>query len=409
MKQESLRGSGLSPFFVPEDFLPSRPSVKQDLNTDILIIGGGLSGLLCAYTLLKAGRGVTLVTSNTVGDGASRFCSGTVTGDGGVDLRTLMDTVGREQAVAWYRLAASAVEQLEKIISDTGSKCDFRRRGSFYYTSFPKEASALREEYLLRHHIGMDCRWMGAEECEEMFSFPCVGGLWMSDVGAELNGVKLCRDLADWITLHGGAVYEGSRVDVIETMRDGGYLCRCGEASITAKGVVDARGCEILKKRPQLGRRVTVFSIATEPISVFRGWPDHCLIKSRDDFSYLRTTSDGRILYTGELSASLTPEGRMGGIDANVLCRVKYGNLEEELKGMFYGIPRIKREYSFCQSLVLTKKGLPYLGRDPQWKGLCYLYAFGECGLAGAVVGSAWISRMLCDPKIQGPEYLTLP
>ena len=56
MKQNQSWGSGLSPFFIPEDFLPSHPFVKDDLQTEILVIGGGISGLLCAYELLKAGR-----------------------------------------------------------------------------------------------------------------------------------------------------------------------------------------------------------------------------------------------------------------------------------------------------------------------------------------------------------------
>ena len=63
--------------------------------------------------------------------------------------------------------------------------------------------------------MGLNCRWLGAEECAERFSFPCAGGI-LSRAGATFNPVKFGRDLTDWITLHGGAVFEGSRVDSIE-------------------------------------------------------------------------------------------------------------------------------------------------------------------------------------------------
>ncbi len=408
MKQNQIWGSGLSPFFVPEDFLPSHPSVKEDLETDILVIGAGLSGLLCAYEMLKAHRQVTVVTANTVGDGACRFSTGIMNADGGPDLLRLRELIGQDNAVSWYRFAVAAVEQTEKIIKDTGSKCDFQRRDQFYYTASERESTLLREEYYVRHHIGMECRWMKGSECREAFSFPCAGGMMMTQSGAELNAVKFCRDLADWITLHGGAIYEGSRVDVIETRGTDRFVCRCGGKKITASRVIDARGGEVLQKRPQLGQRVTVFSVVTEPISVFRGWPDGCLIKSHDTLSCLRTTPDGRIVFSGEATSALTPEGRLGKLDANALCRVKYNNLSAELKEMFIGIPRVKREYGFTQGVVLPKKGLPYVGQDAQWKGLYYLYAFGECGISGAVMGSAWIRRMICDPDARVPGYLSL-
>ncbi|MBP3301456.1 MAG: FAD-binding oxidoreductase [Clostridia bacterium] len=407
MKKNEIWGSGLSPFFVPDDFLPSHPTVKEDLKTEVLIIGGGLSGLLCAYELCKAGREVTVVTENTVADGATRFSAGILFGDGGPELLRLKQTLGLRAGVEWYRTAGAALSQLEKILSDTGSRCDFTPRESFYYTSLPKSVSALREEYFLRHHMGLNCRWLGAEECAERFSFPCAGGI-LSRAGATFNPVKFGRDLTDWITLHGGAVFEGSRVESIER-GDGEYRCRCNGYVLRAKKIVDARGGEVLRKRPALGQRVTVFSIVTEPISVFRGWPEECLIKSRDEFSYLRTTPDGRILFSGEASTALSPEGKIGSLDASPLCRVKYRNLEEDLQEMFFGIPRVRKEYGFCQSLVIPKGGLPYVGRDPQWEGVYYLYAFGEGGLAGAILGSAWIYRMMESPTAQCPAFLNLP
>ncbi len=407
MKQNQCWGRGLSPFFIPEDFLPTYRAVGENAETEILIIGAGLSGLMCAYELLKDGKDVTVVTANTVGDGACRYSAGILSADGGPDLLRLKELLGTEKAVAWYRFALAAVKQAEKVVADTGSKCDFEKKPQFYYTAHPRETHILKEEYYTRLHLGADCRWISPQEGREMFSFPLEGGIF-TEGGAQLNAVKFCRDLADWITLHGGKIYEGSRVDVIESVAQDKFQCRCGNFTLTSKQVVDARGGEVLAKRPQLGQRVTVFSVVTEPVSSFRGWPDACLIKSHDTLSYLRTTPDRRIVFSGQATANVSPSGRVGKMDAEALCRIKYRNLTSELKEMFFGIPRIKQESGFTQGLVLPKKGLPYVGRDPQWKGLYYLYAFGENGIAGALMGSAWIRAAICEKNAKIPGFLSL-
>ena len=408
MKKEFVWGSGLSPFFVPEDFLPSRPTLPERSEAEVVVIGGGLSGLLCTYRLLKQGKQVTLVCADTVGDGASRYSSGIVSGDGGPELSRLREILGQQAAVDWYRRAVGATDLLEKTVSDIGSKCDFLRRDLFYYTAFEKDVDALREECFLRHHIGIDCQWRSADACFEDFSFPCKGGILQREGGAQLNLVRFCKDLSDWILLHGGTVFEGSRIDLIEAVSSSQYRCHCGTKTITSSLVVDTRGGEVLSKRPSLGQRVTVFSVVTEPVDRFRGWQDRCLLKSRDQFLFLRTTADDRILLCGGASGTLSPDGRVGMFDAEALRRVKYRNLEEDLREMFIGIPDLRRAYGFSQGIVIPKRGLPFYGKDPLWDGLYYLYAFGESGIASAVLGSECIGRMIADPSQRAPEPVTL-
>lgn len=407
MKQRWSGGSGLSGFFTPEDFLPTHPPLNEDRTFDAVVIGGGLSGLLCAYFLLKGEKSVCLCTSHTVGCGASRYSAGIVCGDGGVDLTRLLRARGRETAVAWYRLASAGVEQLEHVVAEVGSKCDLRRRDVFYYTT-DGASDSLREEYRLRRHLGTDCLRWDSDACDEVFSFPCSGGILSKNCGAELNVVRLCRDLEQWITLHGGEIFEGTRGDQIEGSGGNSYVCRCGSHRITAACVVDARGGEVLKKRPQLGQRMTTFSIVTEPVSSFAGWQDGCILQSRDSCSYLRTTPDRRLVFTGAVSSVLSADGSVGALDLSAARRARFGSMEETLREMFFGIPRIKREFGFCQTVVLTRDGLPRFGRDPRWSGLYYLYPFGAEGIVSAVIGATWIARMACDPATRGPRYLEL-
>lgn len=407
MNKTRVWGSGSSPFFHAEDFLPTYPRICEDAVCDVTVIGGGLSGLLCAYGLIRAGLSVVVLTANTVGDGASRFSTGTVCGDGGGDLLRLRELLGTENCVSWYRYASGATARLEQIVREIGSRCDFRLRDVFYYTASRREVGLLREEYLMRHHLGSACRWLEEGECREAFSFPVAAGI-LQQGGCEMNAVRLCRDLADWITVHGASVYEGSRVDEIEAPKRNEYRCRVGEVSVKSRFVVDARGGDAVYKRPQLGRRATVFTVVTRPVDEFRGWPDRCLIKRHDRFGFLRTAPDGRIVFSGGVSTVLSPDGRLGALRADGLCRIKFRALESELREMFVAIPRLKTEDSFTQGIVVPRKGLPFVGRDDGWEGLYYLYAFGECGIAGAVFGAHRIRCMITDRTQNAPPFLAV-
>ena len=52
--------------------LPHFPTLEGEVNTDVLIIGGGITGTLCAYFLQENGVDYVLLESNTIASGTTR-------------------------------------------------------------------------------------------------------------------------------------------------------------------------------------------------------------------------------------------------------------------------------------------------------------------------------------------------
>ena len=127
--------------------LPAFPSLKGDLKTDILIIGGGLAGILCAYELKRAGVNYALIEADRVCHGVTRNTTAKITSQHGLIYHKLLRQFGAEKTRLYWEANQRALEryrQLSKTIP-----CDFEEKDSFVYSldrevKLEKELSALQ-------------------------------------------------------------------------------------------------------------------------------------------------------------------------------------------------------------------------------------------------------------------------
>ena len=133
--------------------LPSFPKLDKDLETDVLIIGGGIAGILCAWKLQQAGVDCTLVEADTVMHGVSRNTTAKLTAQHGFLYHKLLRRFGPTLAKQYYLSNEDALKQYEKLSKVID--CDFEIRDNFIYT--------------LRDTEKLDCEWNALRQLD----IPC--------------------------------------------------------------------------------------------------------------------------------------------------------------------------------------------------------------------------------------------
>src|SRR6186713_319433 len=120
----------------------SYPKLEKSLKTDVVIIGGGISGALTAFYLVNAGIECTLVDARTIGLGST--CASTSLLQYEIDtlLHQLIEMVGEKKAVRSYKLGTLAIAKLGAIAAKTGMR-DFEMKKSLYYAAYKKDISYL--------------------------------------------------------------------------------------------------------------------------------------------------------------------------------------------------------------------------------------------------------------------------
>ena len=125
---------------------PEFEALKSDAKTDVLIIGGGIAGILCAFMLKQAGIEYMLVEADRICRGVTRNTTAKITAQHGLIYDRLIREFGTEAAQMYLKANLTAVEKYRELCR--GIDCGFEDKDSFVYAAdtldrIEKELSAL--------------------------------------------------------------------------------------------------------------------------------------------------------------------------------------------------------------------------------------------------------------------------
>jgi len=346
-----------TPYWLIRDgYLSDYPPLTRDLTTDVLIVGGGITGALIGYRLAMRGVEVAIVDRRHIGFGSTSASTCFLQYEIDVPLFELSRRIGARNASRAYRLCAEAIEELASICNDIPSSADFRRQPSLWFASSVKDVGAMLEpEFAARRDAGFDVRLLDRDEVRSQFGFDAPAGL-LSAVGASCDPFRLTDGLMRAIRRRGGQVYDQTNVEGwtvgarrVEAVTREGF-------GISAKHLVVAAGYE---SQRWLGRKVTRFhstyAIATKPIAEADCPRGALLWETKRPYLYLRASEDRRLLAGGRDVAF--SDGRR----RDRLIGAKGRALVSDLRKLFPGV-EIALDFAWAGTFAETPDGLPYIG-----------------------------------------------
>lgn len=367
--------SGIPFWLIKNGLLYDYPALSESLQTEVVILGGGISGALSAYYLTEAGIKCTVVDGRGIGQGSTCASTSLLQYEIDVPLSKLQKMIGNQDAVRAYEQCAEAIEKLEVIAHNIGFS-NFVKRKSLYYAASKKDVSFLKEEYAIRKENGFEVSYLDKKEIKEEFQFNSPGAI-LSQLAAETDAYSFTHALHQYNIKKGCKVYDRTTIKKISHSEEHVTLETDGKQKIKCSKLLYATGYEAVNfvKKDIVNLQSTYVIISEYPGKESEAWKDDVLIWNTDDpYLYMRTTRDGRIIVGGRDEPFYNPTKR------DRLMEKKSQKLEKDFKKLFPKIP-FKREYQWVGTFGTTKDGLPFIGKYDPLPNSLFSLGFGGNGI----------------------------
>jgi len=209
--------------------MPRFPQLETDLHTDVLVVGGGLAGLLCAWQLKRAGIGCVLIEQNRLMQGVSGRTTGKITAQHGLIYEKLLKKLGEERARLYWQANRDALEAFRALAQE--ADFDFSTENSYLYAT--GDVGKLEAEWMACEKLGIPSRW----ETAVPLPFPVAGALCFPDQG-QMHPMKLASHIARDLR-----IYENTKA-----------LAFLGNRVQTPKGTVTAEKIVVATHFPLLNK-----------------------------------------------------------------------------------------------------------------------------------------------------------
>ncbi len=121
------------------------PSLTKSASTDVCVIGGGVTGILCAYRLAAAGRRVLVLEAEQLATEATAKTTAFITQAIDTDPEELSSLFGQATAKAIWDSGAQALDEFERIIKKERLSCQFIRCPAIIYPSSTEQKRDVRQ------------------------------------------------------------------------------------------------------------------------------------------------------------------------------------------------------------------------------------------------------------------------
>lgn len=338
------------------------PSLEKDLNVDILIIGGGMTGVNILYNLKD--MDIVLVERNKIGSGVTLNTTGKLTYLQDSIYNNIIKSYDFDIASLYLKSQIDAIEIIKKIINDNKIECDFTKTKSYVFTDNKDDINNLKElkDFLIKNNIQITENDM-----------PLIKYIYSISVDNTylFNPIKYINGLLKLIDKN--KIYEDTSIIDIE-YKDNKYICSTIDNKIIANKVILATNYPYFIYPYFFPLKV---HLEKSYIAAFKHKIDDVsLISYTNPTTSIRTYKDN-ILYLSDSH----------NICMDVDIKKHFNSLLEKIK--------IKPDYIWSNTDIYTFDYLPYMGYMKD--NIIISTGYNTWGMTNSVLAGKVISDLILD------------
>lgn len=375
------------------------PSVQKNISTEIVVIGGGITGALTSHALMDKGYKVTLIDKRDIGQGSSSATTSMLQYEIDVPLSELSNMIGSYAAAECYSAGIEAIKKLEQLVIENKIDCGFEKKESLYIAHSEKAAQSLKEEFEIRNKCELGVKWLSAEEVSKSYGLKSFGGI-LSETAASIDAYKLAHELIHYNAGRGMHVYDQTELIDFDFGPKKTTITSSEGHKISCKKVIFCSGFESTKmiKEDVAKLFYTYACVSEKDIKIPKKLRKTLVWDTNDPYLYMRTTDDGRLLVGGEDSSVNFPFFQQ---------QIKENKTSKLIQTLQEKMPEVNfiEDFSWGGTFGSTKDGLPYIGKSPEFEHALFVLSFGGNGITFSIQAMDIIVDLLEDKPNELADY----
>ena len=334
-----------------------RPELKEDIECDYLIVGGGITGVSTAYFLSKLGAtNIVLIEKKEIASGATGKAAGSLVVRGESDLQDYIKIQGPKNGEEYWNQIQKALKDIYNIIQEESIDCDAEPQDTLYVGYKDKGDINLVEEYEEEKKIDHRARFVEGEELKKELNTDYYHhGIVSAQHGLSVNPLKFTQNFSKVVEKYGVKIYENTP-----------YLGSEDHIALTPQGKIKYKKMVIAIDADHADLRVqtqkTTIGITRPLIEeelMATGLNRRKIVwDSMADYHYFKVTKDKRILFgygliiTEKMYRDTSPHPE------------HLDKIKKYLKQLFPYLENLELEYAWTGSFGVTADYEPHFKFD---------------------------------------------
>jgi glycine/D-amino acid oxidase-like deaminating enzyme/nitrite reductase/ring-hydroxylating ferredoxin subunit len=357
-----------------------RPALKNDISTEVAVIGGGLAGVLIACFLQQRGIPVVVLECRKTGGGITKNTTAKITSQHSLIYKKLITYKGEQRAWEYARANQLAIDKYDELINELNIDCDFEVLPNYIYTL--EDEQKIRQEVEAALKLGLPATFTR----ETTLPFKVKAAIRF-DKQAQFHPLKFLDKVADTLK-----IYEDTRVTQIN--KNG--LIITDQGSVKAKKVVIATHYPFINVPGYYFIRLhqeRSYLVALEGCG-----------KAKDDFygMYLDADQDGFTFRKYKdymiLGGGYHRTGQYQPLNS-------YAKIERAARRWY---PNSSIKYTWSNQDCMTPDSVPYIGRySVRTPNIYVATGFNKWGMTSSMVSAMIISDMITGKENEYRKVFT--